>query len=241
MPTILHIETTTKACSVGLSSNGSMLALIESVDRDYSHSSKLTLFIDEVLHNANIKPADVDAVAVSRGPGSYTGLRIGVSAAKGFCYALGIPLIAIDTMKSLSILASCHIASQPGMVPAAALEALFCPMIDARRMEVYYSLFKHDYTLVQETKAEVIDKNSFLELLRDNKIFFFGDGAEKCKAVTESYNALFINDIWPSARGMIAEAEKKYMDGDFADLAYFEPFYLKDFVAGKPKVKGLHS
>lgn len=241
MPNILHIETTTKACSVGLSNSGSMLALVESVDREYSHSSKLTVFIEEVLHNAGIKPADVDAVAVSRGPGSYTGLRIGVSAAKGFCYALDIPLIAIDTMRSLSILASCHIASKPGMVPPAAIEALFCPMIDARRMEVYYSLFKHNMTPLQETKAEVIDQQTFDTLLRDNKIFFFGDGAPKCQSLIKTCNAMFIDGIWPSARGMVQEAENKYESGDFADLAYFEPLYLKDFVAGKPKVKGLHT
>lgn len=218
-----------------------MLALIESVDRDYSHSSRLTVFIEEVLQNANKRPADIDAVAVSMGPGSYTGLRIGVSAAKGFCYALDIPLIAIDTMKSLSTVACCYIATKPGMVSPAALDALMCPMIDARRMEVYYSLFKHDLTLVQDTKAEVIDKNSFLKLLKENKIFFFGDGAEKCKPVTASYNAIFIDGIWPSARGMVAEAEKKFLENDFADPAYFEPFYLKDFVAAKPIVKGLHS
>lgn len=218
-----------------------MVALFESVDLEYSHSSKLTVFIEEVLKNSKTKPSDIDAVAVSKGPGSYTGLRIGVSAAKGFCYALDIPLIAVDSMRSLSILAGCHIASNPALIPAAAIEALFCPMIDARRMEVYYSLFKHDMTQLQETKAEIVDKNTFEKLLKDNKIFFFGDGAEKCRTVINAYNAMFIDDIWPSARGMIEEAEKKYEQNDFADLAYFEPFYLKDFVAAKPKVKGLDS
>ncbi len=218
-----------------------MVALFESVDREYSHSSKLTVFIEDVLTNSNKKPSDIDAVAVSRGPGSYTGLRIGVSAAKGFCYALDIPLIAIDSMKSLSILAGCHIASNPSFIPAAAIEALFCPMIDARRMEVYYSLFTHDMTQLRETKAEVVDKNTFEKLLRDNKIIFFGDGAEKCRTVINAYNAMFIDGIWPSARGMIEMAEKKYAQNDFVDLAYFEPFYLKDFVAAKPRVKGLDS
>lgn len=241
MPNILHIETATKACSVGLSHNGHMLALVESVDREYSHSSKLTVYIEEVLNNVNKKPSDVDAVAVSRGPGSYTGLRIGVSAAKGFCYALDIPLIAIDTMKSLSILAGCYIATKPGMVPPAAIEALFCPMIDARRMEVYYSLFKYDMTLLQDTKAELVDENTFVPLLENNKIYFFGDGADKCKSLIKSCNAMFVDGIWPSARGMVADAENKYEKGDFADLAYFEPFYLKDFVAAKPKVKGLYT
>ncbi len=216
-----------------------MLALRESLDPHYSHSSILTVFMEEVLREAGKKPTDLQAVAVSKGPGSYTGLRIGVSAAKGFCYALDIPLIAVDGMKALAVLAMQHLAVQQYCINPAALEARFCPMIDARRMEVYYSLFSCNLTLFQETKAEVIDTNTFKKLLEEYKVVFFGDGSGKCRSVIKSCNALFLNDIWPSALGMIAEAEQKFALGDFADTAYFEPFYLKDFVAGKPKVKGL--
>lgn len=241
MPAILHIETTTKACSVGLSYDGQLIALRESVNREYSHSSSLTVFMEEVMKEADRKPAEIDAVAVSHGPGSYTGLRIGVSAAKGFCYALDIPLIAVDTMQALTKTVIRKLNGHEGLVAPAAIEAVFCPMIDARRMEVYYALYTYDLLLMQETKAEVIDANTFNKLLRDYKIFFFGDGAEKCQRVINSCNAMFIDDIWPSAIGMPQEAERKYERGEFVDLAYFEPFYLKDFVAGKPKVKGLYS
>ncbi len=211
----------------------------ESLGRQYSHSSTLTVFMEEVLREAGKRPVDLHAVAISKGPGSYTGLRIGVSAAKGFCYALDIPLIAVDGLKALTVVAIQHLAKQQHSINPAAVEARFCPMIDARRMEVYYSLFRHDLTVLQETKAEVIDENTFKKLLEEYKVIFFGDGAAKCRPAIKCCNALFLDDIWPSARGMIAEAEQKYARGDFADTAYFEPFYLKDFVAGKPKVKGL--
>jgi tRNA threonylcarbamoyladenosine biosynthesis protein TsaB len=241
MPTILYIETTTKACSVGLSYNGHLIALRESVNREYSHSSSLTVFIEEVMKEAGKEPAEIDAVAVSQGPGSYTGLRIGISAAKGFCHALDIPLIAVDTMQSLTKTAILKLARHDSLDSPATIEAVFCPMIDARRMEVYYALYSYDLLVMQETKAEVIDANTFNKLLQDYKVFFFGDGAEKCQSVIKSCNAVFIDDIWPSAVGMLQEAEQKYGRGEFVDLAYFEPFYLKDFVAGKPKVKGLYS
>ncbi len=217
-----------------------MLALREIVSQEYSHSSVLTVFMHEVMLAANKKPAEIDAIAVSKGPGSYTGLRIGVSAAKGLCYALDIPLIAVDTMKALSATALKKLDSLESSIPPKAIEAVFCPMIDARRMEVYYALFRYDLLQMQLTRAEVIDENTFQKLLEDYKIFFFGDGAEKCRNVINSPNALFLDDIWPSAIGMVEEAELIFDQGAFVDLAYFEPFYLKDFVAGKPKVKGLY-
>ncbi len=241
MPSILHIETTTKACSVGLSHGGQLIALRESVSHEYSHSSSLTVFMEDVMREAGKNPSEIDAVAVSHGPGSYTGLRIGVSAAKGFCYARDIPLIAIDTLKALAKTAIHKLTGQEGLVSLAALEAVFCPMIDARRMEVYYALFRHDLISMQETRAEVIDENTFSKLLEDYKIIFFGDGAEKCRSVIKSCNAMFLDDVWPSASGMAEEAERHFEQGNFVNLAYFEPFYLKDFVAGKPKVKGLYS
>lgn len=240
MPVILHIETTTKACSVGLSNNGKMIALREIVSQEYSHSSVLTVFMHEVMLAANVKAVEIDAIAVSKGPGSYTGLRIGVSAAKGLCYALDIPLIAVDTMKAMAATAVLKLVSSKCCISPKAIEAVFCPMIDARRMEVYYALFRYDLLQMQQTRAEVINENTFQKLLEDYKIFFFGDGAEKCRDIIKSPNALFMDDIWPSASGMVEEAERIFDLGAFVDLAYFEPFYLKDFVAGKPKVKGLY-
>jgi len=240
MPLLLHIETTTKACSVGLSRDGQMAALRESVDKDYAHSNLLTVYIEELFAAAGVTPDQLDAVAVSSGPGSYTGLRIGVSAAKGLCYALDIPLIAVNTMRALAVVARNRITTCKGYLSPNSLELLYCPMIDARRMEVYYALFDSKHRPIKETGAAIIDENSFKKQLESKKIIFFGDGAEKCRPLIQSKNALFLKDVWPSAKGMIQEAESKWEQKDFVNLAYFEPYYLKDFVAGKPKVKGLH-
>lgn len=239
MPLLLHIETTTKACSAGLSRDGRMIALRESVDKDYAHSSLLTVFIEELFQTCKIKPSQLDGVAVSSGPGSYTGLRIGVSAAKGLCYALDLPLIAVNTMKSLTVVAKNHIQTQSKELIPDIEEALFCPMLDARRMEVYYSLFDSDLNLIRKTEAAIIDGHSFEKELAIQQIVFFGDGAEKCRAVIQNENAMFLQDIWPSATGMVEDAEQQWKAQKFVNLAYFEPFYLKDFVAGKPRVKGL--
>ncbi len=240
MSLLLHIETTTRACSAGLSKDGTMLALRESIDKDYAHSTLLTVFIEELFKETDTKPAHLDAVAVSSGPGSYTGLRIGVSAAKGFCYALDIPLIAVNTMKALSVMAKDHLLTNKDLLSPSCLEVYYCPMLDARRMEVYFGLFDNQLKQVKETGAAIIDESSFEKELENRKIIFFGDGAEKCRSMIKSKNALFLNDIWPSAKGMVSEAEQKWQQKDFVDLAYFEPFYLKDFIAGKPRVKGLH-
>ncbi len=217
-----------------------MLALRESVDKDYAHSTLLTVFIQELLATAEVTPGQLDAVAVSSGPGSYTGLRIGVSAAKGLCYALDIPLIAVNTMKALAVVARNQVTVCKGYLNPNSLELLYCPMIDARRMEVYYALFDSKHNQVKKTVAAIIDGNSFKKELESKKIMFFGDGAAKCRSVIQSKNALFLKEIWPSAKGMVSEAEKKWKQKDFVNLAYFEPFYLKDFVAGKARVKGLH-
>lgn len=239
MPLILHIETSTRACSVGLSHDGRLLALRESLDSGYSHSSTLTVFMQEVLEQTGHTPGDVSAVAISSGPGSYTGLRIGVSAAKGFCYALDIPLIPVHTMLAMTRVAHEYLSAAKPEVLSRSRNILYCPMIDARRMEVYYALFREDMSLLRDTEAAIIEHASFEALLQEHDLLFFGDGAEKCKAVIRSPRAHFLPDIWPSAKGMVAEAEQKYQQGDFADLAYYEPFYLKDFVAGTPRVKGL--
>jgi tRNA threonylcarbamoyladenosine biosynthesis protein TsaB len=230
MTKILHIESATKMCSVAISENNKIIAIREQGGK-YAHAELLTVFIDEVLKESKLNASDLDAVAVSKGPGSYTGLRIGVSAAKGLCYAIEKPLISISTLKSLAYGVAKEIQDA---------KALYCPMLDARRMEVYCSLLDQDNNEIQETKALIIDQDSFSNLLEERVIYFFGDGADKCKDVIQHKNARFLSGKDPSSKFMVELAKKKYSNGEFEDVAYFEPYYLKDFVAGKPKVKGLN-
>jgi tRNA threonylcarbamoyladenosine biosynthesis protein TsaB len=230
MALILNLETATTVCSVSLSKNGHLLALKE-LNEDYTHAENLTIFIENVVKEANVKLTELDAIAVSKGPGSYTGLRIGVSTAKGLCYSLDKPLIAINTLEHLasSVITNSKSNSKDS-------NSLFCPMIDARRMEVYCSFFDANGKEVRTTSAEIIDEDSFADLLKDHTIYFFGDGAAKCKEVlSKNKNAIFLPDIVPSAKDMIPFAEKAFSEKRFEDVAYFEPFYLKDFVAGKKK------
>ena len=241
MAVLLLIETSTRVCSVGLAIDGRLQAIREDHSEQYSHSSLLTVFMDEVIREAGLSPDKISAVAVSGGPGSYTGLRIGVSAAKGFCYALDIPMIAVDTMEAMATYALEVIGTRGDMLSPVAIEGLLCPMIDARRMEVYHAVFGSDLSPIEPTVARVIDSDTFSNLLEEHKMFFFGDGAHKCREVIQSPNAFFVDGIFNSVAGMVQPAFKKYRAGDFVDLAYYEPFYLKDFVAGKPKVKGLYS
>jgi len=235
MPLILCIETATPVCSVALGQEGKPLSLMESGGRN-SHSTLLSPFIDAVMAEAGLAFGRLDAVAVSMGPGSYTGLRIGVSAAKGLCYALDIPLVAVGTLQAMAA----------GMVEktARSLEGpppglLYCPMIDARRMEVFTAFFDGMNRQVGDTRALVVDRHSFDEQLSSRRVGFFGDGAAKCRQLISLPGAIFDEDFLPSARYMIRLAEKKFTDKDFADTAYFEPFYLKDFIPGVPRVKGL--
>ena len=223
MAFILSIESATKNCSVALAADGEVLALKELHEEKFSHAEKLHSFILEVMETSGRKLADLDAVAVSKGPGSYTGLRIGVSAAKGLCYALDKPLISIPTLESL--------ARQVEMTE----EGLIVPLLDARRMEVYSAVYNSRFELVRETRAEILEEGSFSEYLDQGKVCFLGDGAAKTKELIRHPNAVFITGRYPSAREMATIADKKAIDGQFEDLAYFEPFYLKDFVAGKPK------
>ncbi len=228
MALILNLETATTVCSVSLGKDGALLAFKEQ-NGTYSHAENLTLFIEAVLQQANIKLVDVDAIAVSKGPGSYTGLRIGVSTAKGLCYSLNKPLIAINTLKCLTL----AVQSLKLKVESS---VFFCAMLDARRMEVYCAIYDIDGNEIKSTAAEIIDEYSFAELFEKNQIVFFGDGAEKCKAIlSKNKNALFINDVFPSAKNMIVLSEKAFNNKQFEDVPYFEPFYLKDFVAGKKK------
>ena len=224
MAIILNIETATKNCSVCLAENGEVLAIRELNDGNYSHAEKLHPFIQELLSEAKITSNDIGAVAVSKGPGSYTGLRIGVSAAKGMCFAIDKPLISIETLKSLAY----SISVEKGLI---------IPMSDALRMEVYFAVYNSTYEEVREIKAEIIDENSFKEELMKGKVYFLGDGAAKCKDVITHDNAIFIDDEFPSAKQMAVLSYDKYKISDIEDVAYFEPFYLKDFVAIPEKKK----
>lgn len=222
MGLILNLETATKTCSVSLAQDGKELATINHTAENYSHAEKLNGIIQEVMEKANRQLADLDAIAVSEGPGSYTGLRIGTSTAKGLCFALDIPLIAVNSLKALA-------QSKAGA------DTLICPMFDARRMEVYAAIFDPQMNMLHPTKAIVIDDASFLEILQKEQVCFIGPGAEKCKDTVVHENAIFDLETAVSASGMIPFAEKKFQQNDLEDLAYFEPFYLKDFIAGKPK------
>lgn len=229
MPTILHIESATLTCSVALSRDGELLSLKETHDQSYSHSEKLVVYIDEAIKQAGLKPSDLGAVCVSKGPGSYTGLRIGVSAAKGLCYGLGIPLLSVGSLESMAHWAKAEFSEELTDV------SFLCPMIDARRMEVYTQLFDASLRETEPISAVIINENSFASELEKGKVAFFGDGASKCKQVINHPNAVFLDGFNPSARGMIDLAELKFAEKQLEDVAYFEPYYLKDFVAGKPK------
>ncbi len=229
MAIILNIETSTNVCSVALSENGKLIEYKESQE-DRSHSTILTVFIDEMLRKNNIKASQLDAVAVSKGPGSYTGLRIGVSVTKGICFAVDKPLISVGTLQLMAW----------GVVTGNKLkslnindikEAWLCPMIDARRMEVYSAFFDYNNEQKVKVSADVIDENSYKDLLDKRKVVFFGNGANKCKDIIKNKNAFFIDGVFPSAKDMIALSYQSFINKNFEDTAYFEPFYLKDFVA----------
>ena len=232
MALILCIETGTDICSVGIVSNGELISLRES-DSGRDHAKKVAVFVDELLSENNIDPQQIDAVAVGEGPGSYTGLRIGVSFAKGLCYGLSKPLIAVSSLAALTAVAIEDYKA--GILDIEDWDsALLCPMIDARRMDVYTQVFDSKANPLNDVTAEVVDENTLAELRAKTENFvIFGSGAAKC---AEVLGAKLI-EITPSVRGMAAIAEKKYTNGDFADVAYFEPYYLKDFVVTTSKKK----
>jgi tRNA threonylcarbamoyladenosine biosynthesis protein TsaB len=216
---ILSIETATKNCSVSLSKNGKTISCKEIAEQNFSHAEKLHIFIEEILKENNITLQDLNAIAVSKGPGSYTGLRIGVSSVKGMCYALNIPMIAIDT---LTLLAKQIIIE----------EGIIIPMIDARRMEVYTAFFDKEYAMQREVRADIIDENSYSEI--NTNVHLVGDGIVKFKEVLTNNKFIFHDTIiYPSANEMSNLAFEKYKKSDFVDVAYFEPYYLKDFVLNK--------
>lgn len=223
MSLILNIETATKNCSVSISREGQLVSLKELNEGKFSHAEKLHSFIVELFQESGCKMHDLDAIAISKGPGSYTGLRIGVSAAKGLCYALEKPLVSVPTLQIMAL----QVQSLKG--------ELVVPLLDARRMEVYSAVFDHDNHQIRQTEAEIIDENSFASFLKKGIVHFAGDGAEKCMEIIKHKNARFLTTIYPSAREMAVISTYKYLKADFEDVAYFEPYYLKDFVAGKPK------
>ena len=226
MSCILHIETSTNVCSVAVSEDGQCIFSKEDFNGP-NHAVVLGSFVDEALSFADSHAIPVDAVAVSSGPGSYTGLRIGVSMAKGICYGHGIKLLSVPTLKIM-----CVPILLREMIEDA---ALLCPMLDARRMEVYAAIFDRSLREIRPTQADIVDENTYKVLLDRQPIYFFGNGAEKCKEVIRHPNARFLADIHPLAKWMMPLAERKMMNGEYEDVAYFVPYYLKDFVAKMPK------
>ncbi|MGP1991142.1 tRNA (adenosine(37)-N6)-threonylcarbamoyltransferase complex dimerization subunit type 1 TsaB [Zobellia laminariae] len=223
MSIILNLETATTNCSVSIAKEGRILAIKEHDTPNYSHSEQLHIFIQEVLKEVNIDASELDAIAVSKGPGSYTGLRIGVSAAKGLCFALDIPLISIATLSSMA-----------AQVTSSDIDYII-PVLDARRMEVYSAVFDNDKNEVRTTEAEIIEVNSFSEYLEKGKVILVGSGAEKCKTMLSHGNLSYDTTIVPSANEMVKLSYKKFKVGEFEDVAYFEPYYLKDFMLQQKK------
>jgi len=227
MALILSIETSTKTSSIAIHDRGILVSSLN-IHLEKSHSEYLTPSIKNLLASSGLKTNSIDAVAISKGPGSYTGLRIGTSTAKGICYALGAKLIAINSLEAMAF----------GVSKFQYDDVLLCPMIDARRMEVYCLVTDLDMALIESTKAKIIEGSSFSNLLSAKKVIFFGNGSSKCKPIlNHSENAIFINGIDPSAENIGELAWKSYKDNLFEDVAYFEPYYLKDFIAKKPSTK----
>jgi tRNA threonylcarbamoyladenosine biosynthesis protein TsaB len=223
MSTIINIETSTEVCSVSLCKDGKLIALRENTE-GLNHAKLLTLFIEELMKEAKLEFKDLDAISVSKGPGSYTGLRIGVSTAKGLCYGANIPIIAIGTLQSLCVAAIKQAENLDD-------NTWFCPMIDARRMEVFCAFYNNNNEQQIDIKAEIIDNDSFKDILDQRKVVFFGNGAEKCKESITHENAIFIDNIQCSSSNMASLSHEAYKNKSFEDIAYFQPFYLKDFVA----------
>ena len=219
MAYILNIETSTTNCSVAIFNDLNLIEFAEVNTGDYSHSKSLHVFIDSILKKSKISPKDLSAISVSKGPGSYTGLRIGVASAKGLCFALDIPLISIETLKILSQ----NILNKGTVIPC----------LDARRMEVYSAVFDIDNKMIRDTRAEIINENSFEEYLEENDVYFIGNANEKLKKIITNKNAKFIDNHFPSAKQMGLLSFNKFKINRFEDLNNFEPFYLKDFVGTK--------
>jgi len=226
-PLILHIESSSLNCSIAISKGSQSLTLTEESSDKYLHAEKMHLFIESALKKAKLSMSELDAIAVDEGPGSYTGLRIGYSSAKGLAYAMGIPLIAISSLEIIAFQSNAHPKTD-----------YVIAMMDARRMEVYASIFEKGQC-IDGPKAVILDENSFEDLLKDKKVLFLGDSNEKASTVIKSENALFSSNTFPSAANMIEIGADKFRQSEFVDVAYSEPFYLKDFIPGKPKKSSL--
>ena len=227
MASLLLLETATQVCSVAVSVDGEVVSVKEEIGQNL-HASNLTLFIQQALLNAKLAFKDLDAVAISKGPGSYTGLRIGTSTAKGLCFALDVPLIAINTLEMMAVGFMSNNQSYKGLV---------CSMIDARRMEVYAAVFDSDLNELLPTEAKIIDEDSFSSVLKNHPIMFIGDGASKCAEILSDRNAIFNGENYNRAGNMAYLAENAYLSKSFEDVAYFEPYYLKDFLVTQSKKK----
>jgi len=216
---ILHLETATKVCSVALSKNGELISFTEDSDDNYTHGEKLNLFIEDVIEKSSVKLDQLSAISISSGPGSYTGLRIGAATAKGLCFALETPLISIDSLSSLAAIAyERHRSSN------------LCAVIDARRLEVYNLILDKNFKKLKEITADVVDDSSYAKF---RPFVFFGDGAEKLSELWSGKECTFDADIKSSAKGQVELSYKKYLNSEFEDVAYWEPYYLKEFIAGK--------
>ena len=225
---ILHIETSTAVCSVAVSDDHRCVFSRE--DRGCgtpAHATRLGPYVEEALGYVDSSGGRLDAVAVSRGPGSYTGLRIGVSMAKGVCFGREVPLIGVPTLQVLCVQPLLYTDDMPD-------DALLCPMIDARRMEVYAAVYDRALREVRATQADIVSADTYADYLQEHTVYFIGQGADKCRSVISHPHARFLTDVYPSARWMIPLSEKALLRGETEDVAYFEPFYLKDFIAGKP-------
>ncbi|WP_299578782.1 tRNA (adenosine(37)-N6)-threonylcarbamoyltransferase complex dimerization subunit type 1 TsaB [uncultured Sunxiuqinia sp.] len=231
MTLILNLESSTQVCSVSLSKNGQLVDYIES-NEGQNHARLLSVFADQLIQRNKLDFNQLQAVAISKGPGSYTGLRIGVSLAKGICYANQIPLIAISPLQAMSDHVSSNLEKY-AIQPHAQLR--LCPMIDARRMEVYTAMYDLQNQELESVSAKIVDADTFASQLNQHPIAFFGNGASKCQPVIDHPNAIFINNLETSAQFMCSLAQKAFDNNHFEDVAYFEPFYLKDFIAGIPK------
>lgn len=223
MSYILAIETSTKNCSVGIFKEADLVGFKEEISENYSHSERLTLFIEEIFKEAQIKKEQLDAVAVSQGPGSYTGLRIGTATAKGICYGLGIPLIAISTLQAMAF-----------SMQRKEISDLYSPMIDARRMEVYSAIYNSKNEIIRDIQADIINDMSYQSELK-KKVVFFGDNISKCEKIIKHKNARFINNIFPSVKDIGILIHERFQKEMFEDLTCFEPFYLKDFISGNQR------
>jgi len=228
MSTLLCIETATEICSVCISKEGKLIAIRE-LNEGYTHAGRITILIQELLNETQLSWKDIDAIAVSKGPGSYTGLRVGVSTAKGLCYALQKPLIAVNTLHAIAHHTKHLLAIQP--------DSMIVPMIDARRMEVYCCVMNGALEPLQPTEAHIVQTDSFDHWLNKGMVYFTGNGAAKCKEILVHPNAIFPDEILCTSKGMIPEATQRFLQNEFEDVAYFVPYYLKSFVGTQPRKK----